>query len=396
MATNDSRYAARGVSATKGEVHAAVDKLDQGVFPGAFCKVVPDVLTGDPNKCNLIHADGSGTKSLIAYLHYKQTGDASVFRGIAQDSIVMNLDDLLCVGATGPILINSTVNRNARNFPGEALAELIGGTEDFLQKLRDYGVDIVSGGGETADVGDILGTVTVDSCAVAVMERDRVITGEKIVPGLAIIGMSSHGQASYEDFANSGIGSNGLTSARHELLAPYYREQYPETYDKATDESLVYCGPYRLSDTLPGSDMTVGQALLSPTRTYAPVIAKLLDEHGDDVRGLVHCSGGGQGKCLRFGRGVHFIKDALMPYPPIFAAIQETSQSTWQEMYQVFNMGHRMELYCLPERTDALLAVVRSFGIEAQVIGRTEPSQRKDDGNHLSLTHAGEVLSYAL
>ena len=274
--SDQGRYAARGVSATKTEVHDAVDKLDQGVFPGAFCKVVPDVLTGDPKKCNLIHADGSGTKSLIAYLHYKETGDASIFRGIAQDSIVMNLDDLLCVGATGPILFNSTVNRNARNFDGKALAELINGNEAFLAKLRDYGVNIVSGGGETADVGDITDTVTVDSCAVAVMDRDQVITGQKIVPGLSIIGISSAGQATYEDFPNSGIGSNGLTSARHELLSHYYAEKYPETYDKATDKQYVYCGPYKLGDTLPGSDMTVGQALLSPTRTYAPIITKLL------------------------------------------------------------------------------------------------------------------------
>lgn len=393
---DEGRYAARGVSATKGEVHAAVDKLDQGLFPGAFCKVVPDVLTGDPAKCNLIHADGSGTKSLIAYLHYKETGDAAIFRGIAQDSIVMNLDDLLCVGATGPILINSTVNRNARNFPGEALAELINGTEAFLANLRAHGVDIVSGGGETADVGDITDTVTVDSCAVAVMDRDKVITGEKIVPGLAIIGMSSAGQASYESFSNSGIGSNGLTSARHELLAPYYRETYPETYDKATDPSLVYCGPYRLTDPLPGSDMTVGEGILSPTRTYAPVITKLLAEHREAVRGLVHCSGGGQGKCLRFGRGVHFIKDQLMPIPPIFNAIQEASGTSWQEMYQVFNMGHRMELYCPPETTNELLAVVRSFGIDAQVIGHTEATTRDDGRNHLTLTHAGEALVYEL
>ncbi|WP_343075467.1 AIR synthase related protein [Ruficoccus amylovorans] len=391
------RYAARGVSATKGEVHAAVDKLDQGLFPGAFCKIVPDVLTGDPAKCNLIHADGSGTKSLIAYLHFRETGEAGIFRGIAQDSIVMNIDDLLCVGATGPILINSTVNRNARAFPGNALAELINGTEEFLATLREYGVNIVSGGGETADVGDVTDTVTVDSCAVAVMDRDKVITGENIVPGLSIIGISSAGQASYESFVNSGIGSNGLTSARHELLSPYYREKYPETYDKATPADLVYCGPYKLEDLLPDGDgMTVGQALLSPTRTYAPIVAKLLGDHRESVRGLVHCSGGGQGKCLRFGRNVHFIKNQLLPIPPVFKAIQHASQTPWKEMYQVFNMGHRLEVYCSPQDTDTLLEVIRSFGVEAAVVGRTEKSEQPDARNHLTIFHGEEMLTYSL
>ncbi|MDP0494792.1 MAG: AIR synthase-related protein [Verrucomicrobiota bacterium JB024] len=396
--TPDSgRYAARGVSATKGEVHAAVDKLDQGLFPGAFCKIVPDVLTGDPAKCNLIHADGSGTKSLIAYLHFRETGDASIFRGIAQDSIVMNIDDLLCVGATGPILINSTVNRNARAFPGHALAELINGTEDFLTTLRDHGVNIVSGGGETADVGDCTGTVTVDSCAVAVMDRDKVITGEQIVPGLAIIGISSAGQANYESFVNSGIGSNGLTSARHEMLSSYYREKYPETYDKATPADLVYCGPYQLDDKLPeGNGMTVGEAILSPTRTYAPIVTKLLADHRASVRGLVHCSGGGQGKCLRFGKNVHFIKNQLLPIPPVFKAIQQASKTPWKEMYQVFNMGHRLEVYCPPEDADKLLDTIRAFGVEADVVGRTEKSQHDNGANHLTLFHGEDMLTYAL
>lgn len=388
------RYQARGVSADKQEVHAVVDKMDGGLFPGAFCKITEDYLTGDPAKCNLIHADGSGTKSILAYLHYRETGDASVFRGIAQDSIVMNVDDLLCAGVTGRILLSSTVNRNARNFPGEALAELIQGTEVFLGTLRDFGVDIVSGGGETADVGDLTGTVTVDSCAVAVMDRTEVVDNAKICPGLSIIGLASYGQANYENFENSGIGSNGLTSARHDMLSSYYRENYPETFDSNTETEYVYCGPHRLGDTLPGSNQTVGEALLSPTRTYAPVIHKLLTEHRDKVVGLVHCSGGGQTKCIRFGQNVHFIKDNYLPIPPIFCEIQKSSGTSTKEMYQVYNMGHRMEIYCRPEDTDAILAMIQTFGIDAQVIGRTEASQMQDSRNHITIENNGDRLEY--
>ncbi len=393
---DQGRYAARGVSSSKKEVHATVDKLDRGLFPGAFCKITEDYLTGDPKRCNVIHADGSGTKSILAYLHYRETGDPSVFRGIAQDSIVMNIDDLLCVGATGPILLSSTVNRNARNFPGEALAQLIQGTEDFLQTLRDYGVAVHSGGGETADVGDLTPTVTVDSCATAVLDRKKVITGDKIKPGLVIIGISSAGQAHYENTENSGIGSNGLTSARHDLLNPYYRKKYPETYDRKTDLSLVYCGPYKMEDPLPGSTLTVGQALLSPTRTYAPVIARLLKECPEKIRGLVHCSGGGQTKCLRFGQGVHFVKDNLLPIPPVFNAIQKASGTKWKEMFQVYNMGHRMELYCLKSHAAAILTIIRSFGLDADIVGRTETSTRKDGGNHLTLTYGSKAYHYSL
>ena len=388
------RYQARGVSADKQEVHAVVDKMDGGLFPGAFCKITEDYLTGDPAKCNLIHADGSGTKSILAYLHYRETGDASVFRGIAQDSIVMNVDDLLCAGVTGRILLSSTVNRNARNFPGEALAELIQGTEVFLGTLRDFGVDIVSGGGETADVGDLTGTVTVDSCAVAVMDRTEVVDNAKICLGLSIIGLASYGQANYENFENSGIGSNGLTSARHDMLSSYYRENYPETFDSNTETEYVYCGPHRLGDTLPGSNQTVGEALLSPTRTYAPVIHKLLTEHRDKVVGLVHCSGGGQTKCIRFGQNVHFIKDNYLPIPPIFCEIQKSSGTSTKEMYQVYNMGHRMEIYCRPEDTDAILAMIQTFGIDAQVIGRTEASQMQDSRNHITIENNGDRLEY--
>ena len=391
---SSERYSARGVSSDKKEVHAVVDSMDQGLFPGAFCKVTEDYLTGDPTKCNLIHADGSGTKSILAYLQYQETGDASVFRGIAQDSIVMNVDDLLCAGVTERILISSTVNRNARNFPGEALAELIQGTEDFLCTLRDYGVDIVSGGGETADVGDLTGTVTVDSCAVAVMKRNHVVDNSRICPGLAIIGIASYGKAIYENVENSGIASNGLTSARHDLLSPHYREKYSETYDPKTDSSYVYCGPHRMQDALPHSDMTVGEALLSPTRTYAPVMHQLLTNHREEIVGLVHCSGGGQTKCIRFGEGVHFIKDNFLPVPPIFLEIQKVSGTSIKEMHQVFNMGHRMEVYCLPKDVPLLLATIEPFGIAAQVIGRTESSRGPE--NHITLENLNETVEYSL
>lgn len=374
-AQQDSRYQARGVSADKTEVHDAVDNLEQGLFPGAFCKITEDFLSGDPEKCNVIHADGAGTKSIVAYLQYKESNEPGVFRGIAQDSIVMNLDDLLCVGVNGRILISNTVNRNALNCPGEVIAELIEGTEAFLASMRDHGVNIYSGGGETADVGDLTGTLVVDSCAVAVMNKKDVITNQ-IEGELAIVGLSSTGKASYEQQSNSGMGSNGLTSARHEMLSNYYAESFPESFDKNVDPSLVYCGPYRLGDDLPGSEMTVGEAILSPTRTYAPVIYALRQHLGDSIKGLVHCSGGAQTKCLRFGRGVRFIKDNLFPTPPLFAEIQRVSNTSWQEMYKVFNMGHRMEIY-LPN-TVALEAmeIAKSFSIDARIIGRTEPADR--------------------
>ena len=390
------RYESRGVSSDKKEVHDVVDQMDRGLFPGAFCKVTADYLTGDPEKCNLIHADGSGTKSILAYLYYRETGNPAVFRGIAQDSIVMNVDDLLCAGVTGKILLSSTVNRNARNFPGEALAELIQGTDDFLETLRKHGVEVVSGGGETADVGDLTGTVTVDSCTVAVMEREKVVDNSMIGPGLAILGLASYGKASYETIENSGISSNGLTSARHDLLSPYYRENFPETYDSNTDPDLIYCGPYKMEDSLPGSQMTVGGALLSPTRTYAPVMHKLLTRHRSRIVGLVHCSGGGQTKCIRFGKNVHFIKDSLLPVPAVFQEIQKASGASWKEMYQVFNMGHRMEVYCLPEDAPALLDEIKPFDIEAQIIGRTEPSDADDGNNHVSLYIPSETLAYSL
>ncbi len=394
--SSEDRYAQRGVSSGKEEIHAVVDRLPSGLFPGAFCKITEDYLTGDPAKCNVIHADGSGSKSVIAYLHYRETGDASVFRGIAQDSVAMNLDDLLCVGCTGGILLSSTVNRNARRFPGEALAALIEGTEAFLAHLRSLGIIIASGGGETADVGDLTGTVTVDSCAVAVMAKSTVIDGSGIVPGLAIVGLASDGKATYETVENSGIGSNGLTSARHELLKGTYRKRYPETYDPDTPKELVYNGPYRLSDPLPGSPLTVGEALLSPTRTYAPIVRALLAEHPGAVRGLVHCSGGGQTKCLRFGRGIHFIKDRLFEPPAIFRAIQAVAGTKWREMYRVFNCGHRMEVYCPVEEVEAVIEVAARFGVAAKVVGETRPSLDPARRNHLTLHHGKKVLEYDL
>lgn len=390
-ADNASRYQARGVSSDKTEVHNVVDNLDHGLFSNAFCKITEDYLTGNPEQCNVIHADGSGTKSIIAYLAYKETGNTDVFHGISQDSIVMNLDDLLCVGVNGRILISNTVNRNALNCPGEVVGALIQGSENFLGQLRDFGVNIYSGGGETADVGDLTGTIVVDSVAVSVMKKKDVISGDQIRPGLAIVGLSSTGQSTYEDKENSGIGSNGLTSARHDMLSHYYAENYPESYDSNVAKELMYCGPYKLEDPLPESTMTVAEAILSPTRTYAPVIYKLLDDHPELIQGLIHCSGGAQTKCMKFGKGVHFIKDNLFPTPPVFKAIQSASETQWKEMYKVFNMGHRMEVYCTPDQAETVIAVANSFNIDAQIIGRTEAS---NGGSRLSLTHDDKVFEY--
>jgi phosphoribosylformylglycinamidine cyclo-ligase len=385
------RYQARGVSSDKNEVHQVVDSLDHGLFSNSFCKVTEDYLTGNPEQCNVIHADGSGTKSIIAYLAYKETGDTQVFHGISQDSIVMNLDDLLCIGVNGRILLSNTVNRNALNCPGEVVGALIEGSENFLAKLREFGVKIYSGGGETADVGDLTKTLVVDSCAVAVMKKKDIISGDLIQPGLSIVGLSSTGQSSYEDKPNSGIGSNGLTSARHDMLSNYYAEKYPESFDSDVSSELVYCGPYKLDDPLPNSDFSVGEAILSPTRTYAPVIYKILDEHPDLIKGLIHCSGGAQTKCLKFADNVHFIKDNLFPTPPVFKAIQTASNTSWKEMYKVFNMGHRMEVYCLPDQAKKVISIANEFNIEAQIIGKTEANT---GGNKLSLSHKGKVFEY--
>lgn len=396
MASNDSnnRYNQRGVSSSKDEVHQVVDKLDRGCFPGAFCKVTNDFLTGHNDRCNVIHSDGAGTKSILAYLWYKETGDPNVFRGIAQDSIVMNLDDLACVGIWDQVVLSSTVNRNARNFPAEALAALIEGTEEFIQTLQDFGIKISSGGGETADVGDLTGTVAVDSCAVAIVPKEKIIDNSNISEGLSIVGLSSSGQASYENKENSGIGSNGLTSARHELLSSYYRENFPETFDPKTKEEFLYCGPFRMQDSLIGSSLLVGEALLSPTRTYLPVIKSIMSEKGDSISGLVHCSGGGQTKCMRFGTNVHHIKDNLFSPPPLFQEIQRVSGTTDKEMHQVYNMGHRFEIYCKDEAVEEIIGISKSYNIEAQVIGRTEKSNKENSQNHLTIKTDKFQLTY--
>jgi len=396
MASNDSnnRYNQRGVSSSKDEVHQVVDKLDRGCFPGAFCKVTNDFLTGHNDRCNVIHSDGAGTKSILAYLWYKETGDPNVFRGIAQDSIVMNLDDLACVGIWDQVVLSSTVNRNARNFPAEALAALIEGTEEFIQTLQDFGIKISSGGGETADVGDLTGTVAVDSCAVAIVPKEKIIDNSNISEGLSIVGLSSSGQASYENKENSGIGSNGLTSARHELLSSYYRENFPETFDRKTKEEFLYCGPFRMQDSLIGSSLLVGEALLSPTRTYLPVIKSIMSEKGDSISGLVHCSGGGQTKCMRFGTNVHHIKDNLFSPPPLFQEIQRVSGTTDKEMHQVYNMGHRFEIYCKAEAVEEIIGISKSYNIEAQVIGRTEKSNKENSQNHLTIKTDKFQLTY--
>jgi len=390
----NNRYSKRGVSSSKKEVHAVVDHMDKGLFEGTFCKVTEDLLTGNPDLCNVIHSDGAGTKSILAYLAFKENGDPDVFKGIAQDSIVMNLDDLACVGIWNKIVISSTVNRNARNFPGEALASLIEGTESFLQTLRDLGINVESGGGETADVGDITGTVAVDSCAVAVAKRDSIIDNGKISSGLSIIGFSSFGKATYENFINSGIGSNGLTSARHELLSKHYAESYPETHDPLTDPKYIYCGPHKMNDNLPESALKVGQALLSPTRTYLPLIKRISEEIGTELIGAVHCSGGGQTKCLRFGSKVKFIKDNLFRPPPIFREIQKVSQTSLKEMYQVYNMGHRLEIFCKSAHENTVLDIAKSLKIDAQVIGRTESSDVTNGKNQLDIKIGNETLKY--
>ena len=393
---DSSRYAARGVSASKSDVHAAVDRMDRGLYPSAFCKMVADNLTGSPEHCVVTHSDGAGTKALLAYLWWKETGDAAVFRGIAQDSVIMNIDDLLCVGVTKGVILSSTINRNARTIPGPILAELIEGTEEVLAMLREQGFGITSGGGETADVGDLTPTLTVDSTATARLARKAVVDAARVGPGLVIVGIASGGQATYEKTENSGIGSNGLTSARHELLSKYYAEKYPETYDKATPTELAYCGPHRLTDPLPGSSQTVGQALLSPTRTYAPYVIRLLEALGPErVKGLVHCSGGGQTKCRRFGTKVHFIKDSLFPTPPIFAEIAKVSGTEAQEMYQVYNMGHRLEAFLEPGEVEVALQLAADLGLAAKVIGRTEASTRPDGANHVTVVKDGQTFRYA-
>jgi phosphoribosylformylglycinamidine cyclo-ligase len=366
------RYKARGVSAQKEDVHAAIAGADPGLFPSAFCKLVPDDLTGDPAWCLAMHADGAGTKSALAYLHYRETGDAAVFRGIAQDALVMNLDDLLCVGARGPFLLSNTIGRNARRVPGEVLAELLAGYEAVIGQYRAWGMTVISTGGETADVGDLVGTLIVDATVTTRLRRAEVIANAAVKPGDLIIGLASFGQTAYETRYNSGIGSNGLTSARHDLLHKDYARRYPETHDPGLPEALCYSGPYRLDEPLPGTPLTVGQALLSPTRSYAPLLGELLAGQRARISALVHCTGGGQTKCLRAGRGIHYVKDNLFPPPPLFQALRRVTGTAWRELYQVFNMGHRMEIVGDPALLPEVERLGRALGLEVRVVGHCE------------------------
>lgn len=375
---NDQRYMQRGVSASKEDVHNAIRHIDKGIFPKAFCKIIPDILGGDPEYCNIMHADGAGTKSSLAYLYWKETGDLSVWKGVAQDALIMNIDDLLCVGAIDNILVSSTIGRNKLLIPGEVVSAIINGTDELLDELRDMGVGVYATGGETADVGDLVRTIIVDSTVTCRMRRSDVIDNARIRPGDVIVGLASFGQATYEKVYNGGMGSNGLTSARHDVFARYLAEKYPESYDAAIPRELVYSGDMTLTDTIDGVPLDAGKLVLSPTRTYAPVVKKLLDTMRGEIHGMVHCSGGAQTKILHFVDQVRVVKDNLFPVPPLFRLIREQSGTDWAEMYKVFNMGHRLEIYLAPERADEVIAVSKSFGIDAQVIGRVEPGEKKE------------------
>lgn len=372
-----NRYIKRGVSADKEDVHKAISKVDKGLYPGAFCKIVEDHLGMDNKYCTVMHADGAGTKSSLAYLYWKETGDLSVWKGIAQDAIVMNTDDLLCVGATDNILLSSTIGRNKNLIPGEVIAALINGTEEVLEMLRSHGMNIVSTGGETADLGDLVRTVVVDSTVTARMKRSDVISNTNIVPGDVIVGLASYGQATYEDSYNGGMGSNGLTSARHDVFDHNYAAKYPETYDKDVPEDLVYSGSYKVEDRIDDVPVNVGQLVLSPTRTYAPIVASIFQEMRDKIHGMVHCSGGAQTKILHFIDDLHIVKDNMFEVPPLFKLIQEESNTDWQEMYKVFNMGHRMEIYLPEAYAQSIIDISKSFNVDAQIIGHVEESDTK-------------------
>lgn len=369
---SDQRYNMRGVSASKEDVHNAIKNVDKGLYPKAFCKIIPDILGGDPEYCNIMHADGAGTKSSLAYMYWKETGDISVWKGIAQDSLIMNIDDLLCVGATDNILLSSTIGRNKLLIPGEVIAAIINGTEELLTELRQMGVSIYSTGGETADVGDLVRTIIVDSTVTARMKRSDVIDNANIAAGDVIVGLASYGKAAYETEYNGGMGSNGLTSARHDVFDKSLAKKYPESYDAAVPEELVYSGSMKLTDAVEGAPLNAGKLVLSPTRTYAPVIKKILDEMRHRIHGMVHCSGGAQTKILHFVTDKHVIKDNLFPVPPLFDMIQRESGTDWAEMYKVFNMGHRMELYVAPADAPRIIEIAQSMGIEAQIVGRVE------------------------
>lgn len=374
----ESRYAQRGVSAQKEDVHSAIKKIDKGLFPQAFCKIVPDHLTGSDDHCIVMHADGAGTKSSLAYIYWKETGDLSVWTGIAQDAVIMNVDDLLCVGATDNILLSSTIGRNKNLIPGEVISALINGTEEVLQMLRDNGIGIISTGGETADVGDLVRTIIVDSTVTARLKKTEVVDNANIRPGDVIVGLSSFGQATYEKEYNGGMGSNGLTSARHDVLAHEYFNKYPESYDRAITESLVYSGSKKLTDAVDESPVNAGKLVLSPTRTYAPVVKRVLSELSAEIHGMIHCSGGAQTKILHFIDQLKVVKNELFPIPPLFRLIQEESGTDWKEMYQVFNMGHRFEFYVSEERAADIIDISKSFGIDAQIVGYVEANDKKE------------------
>lgn len=374
---NETRYNLRGVSASKEDVHNAIKHVDKGIFPGAFCKIVPDLLGNDPEYCNIMHADGAGTKSSLAYAYWKATGDLSVWKGIAQDALIMNLDDLLCVGATDNILVSSTIGRNKNKISGDVIAAIINGTEEILADLRRMGISIYSTGGETADVGDLVRTIIVDSTVTCRMKRKDVISADRIQAGDVIVGLASFGKATYENEYNGGMGSNGLTSARHDVFSKNVAKAYPETFDPEVPEDLVYSGSYELTSPVEGVDLNAGKMVLSPTRTYAPVVKKVLDQCRSEVHGMIHCSGGAQTKVMTFVKDVHVVKDNLFSVPPLFQMIHEQSGTSWQEMYKVFNMGHRYEFYVRPELADKIIAISKSFNIDAQVIGRVEPAQNK-------------------
>jgi phosphoribosylformylglycinamidine cyclo-ligase len=373
----DSRYNARGVSASKEDVHNAIKNVDKGLFPKAFCKIVPDILGSEPEWCNIMHADGAGTKSSLAYLYWKETGDLSVWKGIAQDALIMNIDDLLCVGATDNILVSSTIGRNKSKIPGEVIAAIINGTEELLANLRELGISTWSTGGETADVGDLVRTIIVDSTVVARMKRNDVISADRISAGDVIVGLSSSGQATYENEYNGGMGSNGLTSARHDVFAKYLAEKYPESFDPEVPSGLVYSGKYKLTDQIEELGIDAGKLVLSPTRTYAPVVKKVLQNYKDDISGMIHCSGGAQTKVLHFVDNVHVIKDNMFPVPPLFRIIQEQSGTDWKEMYKVFNMGHRFEIYTSPTVAEEIISIAGTFNIDARIVGRVEPFEVK-------------------
>lgn len=372
-----NRYMMRGVSAAKEDVHNAIKNIDKGIFPQAFCKIIPDILGGDPEYCNIMHADGAGTKSSLAYTYWKETGDLSVWKGIAQDALIMNTDDLLCVGAVDNILVSSTIGRNKMLVPGEVISAIINGTDELLASMRDMGIGIYATGGETADVGDLVRTIIVDSTVTCRMKRADVVNNANIRPGDVIVGLASFGQATYEHSYNGGMGSNGLTSARHDVFAKYIAEKYPESYDHAVPEELVYSGHYKLTDQLPDVPVNVGRLVLSPTRTYAPVIKRMLDKLRHEIHGMVHCTGGAQTKVLHFvNDNCRVVKDNMFPVPPLFRIIKEQSGTDWQEMYKVFNMGHRMEIYVSPETADKVIEISNSFNIAAQVIGHIEEGNK--------------------